>query len=491
MEQKNIKRILIANRGEIALRIQATCHTLGIETIAIYTQEDRFASYVYKATTAKQLSLSGPAGYLNQQEIIEIVKQTNADAIHPGYGFLAENSQFAQHVIDNGFLWIGPTPENIALLGDKAAAQRTMQQARVPTIPGRVFDASQPEIKFLAEQFAKKIGFPVLLKCAHAGGGKAMRLVNSEKFFSSSWKTVTSEAKTQFNSTAIIVEKYLYKPRHVEIQIAGDGKNFIHLYERECSIQRNHQKIIEEAPCQFISKKIKEQLFEAAILAARATNYQNIGTVEFLVTEDEKFYFLEMNTRLQVEHSITESITGIDLVQLQLYIAIFNTLPYKQNDISIRGHAIECRIYSEDPAKNFMPSTGIIHTLVLPNYPFLRIDHDLEENCKITPLFDPMILKLTTCGQNRDITKNQMFIALKSMFIGGIKTNRHFLLAILNSDLFSNGEFHTQLVQHFTFDQSTKEECPIKLEDFKKILFSREKPKSIAQKNFWKEQRWK
>ena len=489
MNQKKLNRIFIANRGEIALRIQATCHALGLETVAIYTQEDQFSSYVYKATKAYKLSFTGPAGYLDQKEIIELAKKSNADAIHPGYGFLAENSQFAQRVIKSGLLWIGPTPENISLLGDKAAAHRIMKQAGVPVIPGQAFDASQEESNFLAKQFAKKIGFPVFLKCAHAGGGKAMRLVNAEEYFQKAWNSVVSEAINQFSSTSIIVEKYIYKPRHIEVQIAGDGKNFIHLYERECSIQRKHQKIIEEAPCKFVSKNIKQKLYNAALTAASATNYQNIGTVEFLVTEDEEFYFLEMNTRLQVEHSITECTTGIDLVQLQLYIAIFNTLPYKQNDISVRGHAIECRIYSEDPARNFMPSTGIIHTLVIPRQPFLRIDHDLEEGCHITPFFDPMILKVTVHGENREIVTNQMLTALSSMFIGGIKTNRLFLIALLESKLFSQGDFHTQLVAHFTFTQPTQEACPIKLEDLKKVIFSKEK-KAIRQ-NLWKEQLWK
>jgi acetyl/propionyl-CoA carboxylase alpha subunit len=304
-------------------------------------------------------------------------------------------------------------------------------------------DANYPESFFDAKEIAKSIGFPVLLKCAHGGGGKAMRYVKSIENFENAWNTVALEAKKFFDSSTIIIEKQIEKPRHVEVQIAGDGRDYIHLYERECSIQRKHQKVIEEAPCNFVSKKTKERLYAAALKAAKIVNYQNIGTVEFLVTQNEEIYFLEMNTRLQVEHSVTEFVTGKDLVALQIYIAENKKLPYTQKEISIRGHAIESRIYSED--ENFMPSTGKITNLVLPSGPFIRIDHDLEQGTEITHFFDPMLLKLTAYSQNRKIAIKKIVQALKETNFCGVKTNIEFLLKILNSHEFNSGKIHTQL----------------------------------------------
>lgn len=440
-----IKKILIANRGEIARRIQATCLALNIETVAIYAPEDRFAPYVYFATEAYELKKNGFAGYLDQQIIIEIAKQSNADAIHPGYGFLSENGTFAQLVDNSGLRWIGPTPQNILMLGNKAEAQRIMKQSGIPTIPGRSFKTSAAQE---AKRFAEEIGYPILIKCAHGGGGKGMRSVEHSEQFDDQWMLVASESGKQFNSQTIIVEKKIEHPRHVEVQIAGDGTNYIHIYERECSIQRRHQKIIEETPCNFISNETKQKLYQAATEAARSVNYKNIGTVEFLVDQSGAFYFLEINTRLQVEHSVTELTTGIDLVELQIILAQNMPLPYTQEQISHHGHAIECRIYAEDPQHNFAPSAGKITNFVLPNFPYLRIDNDIEEGMEISPSFDPMLLKFTTYGITRERAIQNMIASLSATHIFGIETNILFLQQILKSQESTTGNIHTQLLQN-------------------------------------------
>lgn len=445
-----MKKVLIANRGEIARRIQATCQAIGIKTIAIYSKEDLFSSYVYHADEAYELSENG---YLDRAAIIEIAARHNASAIHPGYGFLSEDAAFAQMVIDAGITWIGPTPKNIALLADKSQAQHIMKQSGVNTIPGKTIDADDPNAPNTAKHFASLIGFPVLLKCAHGGGGKGMRLVKHLDEFEHAWNLVTSESKRLFNSNTIIVEKQIVNPRHIEVQIASHGGHHIHLFERECSLQRRHQKIIEESPCNFISQIAKQKLYNAALKAAKAVDYENVGTVEFLVDQNENFYFLEMNTRLQVEHSVTELTTGIDLVALQIKIAQNkNVLPAQQN-VSQLGHAIECRIYAEDPSQNFMPSTGKIKNLILPNNPFLRIDHDLEEGMEITPHFDPMLLKFTTRGFSRNEAIAHMIASLKRTNIFGIKTNISFLTHMLTSNEFIEGNIHTQSLQNVKIEQ--------------------------------------
>jgi acetyl-CoA carboxylase biotin carboxylase subunit len=442
--KKTIKKLLIANRGEIARRIQTTCQALGIKTVAIYAHEDRFLSYTCHADQAYKLPQDGAQGYLDQEAIVVIAKKSGADAIHPGYGFLAENGSFAQFVIDNGLTWVGPTPRNISLLADKAKAHKIMREAGIPTIPGKSFDSSDHKSRENAKYTALIIGFPALLKCAHGGGGKGMRLVKSIEEFDSAWDLVVSESKKLFSSHTIVVEKQIEKPRHIEVQIAGDGQEIIHMYERECSVQRRHQKIIEESPCCFINRQTKQKLYDAAIRAARAVNYQNIGTVEFLVDQHENFYFLEMNTRLQVEHSVTEITTKIDLVELQIQLASGKALPYFQDEIKQLGHAIECRIYSENPEQNFAPSTGEITNLILPKNPFLRIDHDLHEGVEITPNFDPMIAKFTSHGIHREKSIQNMISSLEKTNFFGIDTNVSFLKNILESDVFKSGLIHTQ-----------------------------------------------
>ena len=492
---QKIKKVLIVNRGEIALRVMATAHALGIKTVAIYTEEDQFLSYVYKASEAHKLSKDGSHGYLDQEEIISIAKKSGSCAVHPGYGFLSENAEFAQKVINSGLIWVGPTPHSINLLGDKAKAQKVMNHAGVPTIPGYSIDSHKYESKMIAKQNAIHIGLPILLKCAHGGGGKAMRLVKNIDNFDTLWNTVVSESQTLFNSSTILVEKHISNPRHIEVQVAGDGENFVHMFERECSIQRRHQKIIEEAPCSFISQNIKERLFSSALRAARSVGYKSVGTVEFLV-KDENIYFLEINTRLQVEHSITEQITGIDLVELQFYLAAYNKLPYTQEDISLRGHSIECRIYSEDP-KTFIPSTGTITNLQIPHGPSLRIDHDLSEGQEVTPFFDPMVAKLTTYGLTRETAILHMKQALRETDISGISINKSLLLSLLSSKEFSSGDVHTQLLTPNFLERIFPEEKVTKqvlseqeAKELESLLRVQEEPVSQKPKSRWREQSW-
>ena len=434
-----IQKILIANRGEIALRIQSTCHAIGISTVSIYTKEDQFLSYVYKSSSNHKLPKDGYSGYLDQNSILEIAKKENVDAIHPGYGFLSESHEFAQKVIDLGIIWIGPSPKIIRTFSDKTKSKELVSEIDIPII-------ESSEIKSY-----KKIGFPLIIKSAMGGGGKAIRVVKEKSKFGEELKKVISESKKQFNSEKILIEKYLENCRHIEIQIAGNGKDFIHLYERECSIQRKNQKIIEEAPCNFICNKTKEKLFDASIKIAQHFKYNSIGTIEFLVDKNENFYFLEANTRLQVEHSVTELTTHIDLIALQIYLAKNQDLQYKQSDIVQNGHSIETRIYSENPRENFSASSGKITNLEIPNNPFIRIDHDLEKDDEISPNFDPMIAKVTSFGKTRDFAINYLSNYLKQLNISGISTNTNFLIQILKSKEFLSGEINTQILQQQEF----------------------------------------
>jgi len=436
--KKSLIKLLIANRSEVALRIMASAAARGIKTVAIFAPEDALSSYVHKADEAYPLIERGGIAYLNQERIIQIARESGCDALHPGYGFLAENAAFAQRVIETGITWVGPHPEVIELLGSKTRARALAQKANVPIIPGESFDASNQKSAPQARTAAHTIGYPVLIKSADGGGGKAMRVVTNDDDFDTTWKRVVSESKRFFSSSHLIVEKYLEGGRHVEVQLAGDGINVVHLYERECSIQRNRQKVIEEAPCSFISQATRESLYNAACRLAQHVGFSNVGTAEFLVTAEGSFYFLEMNTRLQVEHSVTEQITGIDIVDLQLHLASNLPLPYKQDDITQRGYAIECRVYAED-AVALRPSTGTITTCDIPQHPFARYDHALEQGTEISPLFDPMIAKITTMGSYREAAIAHMLTCLTSTHINGVKTNIPLLKAILLTSDFKNG----------------------------------------------------
>lgn len=441
-----IKKVLIVNRSEIALRVQQACRALGYKVVAVYAPEDFGARFVCSADEAYELSGHGFAAYLNQDEIISIALKSGADAVHPGYGFLSENARFAQKVQAHGIIWIGPSPDSMMLMGDKIQARQIAQAAGVPVVPGRFIRLDCGDSLARALQIALEIGFPVIIKDPLAGGGKAMRRVSTHDAFADAWDIVVSESRRISGGEELLVEKYLEHGRHIEVQIAGDGASAIHLFERECSIQRRHQKIVEEAPCAFVPQELLTQMYQAAINLAQSVKYTSVGTVEFMVVRgatEHKFYFLEMNTRLQVEHSVTELTTGIDLVALQFALAQGAALP-AQHEIIRRGHAIECRIYAEDPDNNFFPSTGVIQYLQLPNGPWMRHDHDLEESKEITPFFDPMIAKITTYGPTRSISIGYMLGALHEYIIGGVITNISFLQRLLAVDWFVRGDFDTQ-----------------------------------------------
>lgn len=442
MAIRQFNKILITNRSEIALRIQATCKSLGIKTVAIYAPEDAQASHVYKADESYPLSLPGFQAYLNQEEILSIACNAGVDAIHPGYGFLSESSSFAKKVLAAGIVWIGPMPDTMLLMGDKAQARGLMRLINVPINQGGEFKAVAFDLN-AAKDCAQALGYPVIIKDSLGGGGKAMRRVDHDIDFDTAWYAVLSEGKRLGFSGNIIVEKYLPNARHIEIQIAGDGKNFIHFFERECSVQRKHQKIVEEAPCRFVPQETLDRMYDAAITIAQAVSYVNIGTVEFLVAATGEFYFLEVNARLQVEHSVTELTTGVDLVALQIYVALNQKLPMSQQEICRRGHAIECRIYAENPANNFMPSVGTVQYLQIPRGPFVRVDHDLRHGGEITPFFDAMIAKITVQAATRAQALANMLAALNDFMLAGCTTNISFLRAIITSDVFIKGDIST------------------------------------------------
>lgn len=438
-----IKKLLIANRSEIALRIQATCRALGIITVVVYTKEDASCLYVQQADQAFELSKTGFAAFLQQDELIDIAQRSGADAVHPGYGFLAENADFAEKVIQSGLCWIGPAPTTMRRLGDKSQAKLLAEFLGVPVARGAIYRPNSMEAA-TGKKFAAVVGYPVIIKDSMGGGGKAMRRVYQELDFDAAWHAVLSEGKRLGFAGSLIVEKYVSNARHIEIQIAADGKRAIHLFERDCSIQRKHQKIIEQAPSTAVSPQTLAKMYEAATTIAMAVGYHGVGTVEFLVDEYDQFYFLEVNARLQVEHSVTEFVTGIDLVELQLLIAQHDALPISQEDVVVRGCAIECRIYAEDPFNNFTPSTGTISYLNIPRPPKVRVDYDLYQGYEITPFFDPMIAKLTAFGSTRSCAVKRMQGILELSTIAGLRTNIAFLRTILAATAFQQDEFHTQ-----------------------------------------------
>jgi len=439
-------KILIANRGEIAIRIMRACRELGVATVAVYSEIDRMAQHVRYANEAYFIGPS-PANesYLVFEKIIDAALESKAEAIHPGYGFLAENFQFAAEVRRNGIIFIGPYPETIRLLGDKMAARETMIKAGVPIVPG----LEQPINSFVeAKTQAKTIGYPILLKAAAGGGGKGMRLVPAENELEPLLKMARAEAKSAFGDDRIYIEKYLENPRHIEFQILADEHgNIIHLGERECSIQRRHQKVIEESPSPIVDQKMREKMGQAAIRAAQAANYVNAGTVEFLVDQEKNFYFLEVNTRLQVEHPVTELVTGIDLVKEQIRIASGENLNYGQGEIISRGVAIECRIYAEDPDNNFLPSIGKIQSYREPNGPGVRVDSGLAKGDLVSIYYDPLISKLITWGKNRSEAIQRMKRALEEYTISGVQTVIPFHKKVMNHPDFFNGTFSTHFIQ--------------------------------------------
>jgi len=441
------KKILVANRGEIAVRIIRACRDMGVKSVAIFSDADKFAQHVRLADEAYNAGPPPSAqSYLDIKKIIGIACESKAEAVHPGYGFLAENPVFAIETAKAGLEFIGPTPDAIKMMGDKMAARKAMIKSGVPIVPG-----TESPVKSEKEslKIARDIGFPILVKAAAGGGGKGMRIVNSADELKSALRGAASEAKTAFGDDRIYIEKYLSQPRHIEIQVIADKHgNYVYLGERECSIQRRHQKVIEEAPSPVVDSALREKMGKAAVAAAKACNYTNAGTVEFLVDTDMKFYFLEMNTRLQVEHPVTEMITGRDLAVEQIRIAANEKLSFNQQDISINGHSIECRIYAEDPV-DFLPATGIIHHYREPAGPGVRVDSGVYEGAEISVYYDPLIAKLITYGENRKQAIARMRRALDEYLITGVTTNISFHKKILDHPAFLEGKLSTHFIDEY------------------------------------------
>lgn len=446
----DIQKILVANRGEIALRVIRTCKELGKQTVAVYSTPDANAPHVLMADESVHI---GPAAssesYLAIDNILDAAAETGADAIHPGYGFLSENASFAERCREEDIIFIGPGAEAIRLMGDKTEARELMSKADVPYPPGTKNELESIEE---AEKIANDIGFPVLVKAAAGGGGKGMRIIENNEEFQSGIKAAKSEARNSFGDDRVYIEKYLVEPRHVEFQIMADMHgNVLHIFDRECSIQRRHQKVIEEAPCAILTPELRSKMAAAAISAAHACDYVGAGTIEFLVDRDRNFYFLEMNTRLQVEHPVTELITGLDLVALQILVAEGRKLPMKQEDININGHAIECRIYAEDPRDNFLPSTGTLRRHRIPSGNGIRVDAGVEEGQEVTINYDPLISKLCAFGTDRDHAIRRMLRALDEYEIDGCRTTIPFCRYVLRHPSFQKAEYDTHFIQdHFS-----------------------------------------
>ena len=449
-------KILIANRGEIACRVARTAQRLGIRTVALYTDGERQARHVRLADEARRID-----NYLDIAAVLAAARDSRAEAVHPGYGFLAENAEFAAACRAAGIVFIGPSPEAIAAMGDKAAAKRLMEKAGVPLVPGY---HGEKQDAALLEKEAARVGFPVLIKPSAGGGGKGMRVVSDKAAFKTALEAAKRESKSSFGDERVLIERYLERPRHIEMQVFGDTHgNVVHLFERDCSVQRRHQKVLEEAPAPGMTEKLRLEMGSAAVAAAKAIAYTGAGTVEFIAEQDGRFYFMEMNTRLQVEHPVTEMITGLDLVEWQLRIAAGEALPVSQKDLSFKGHAIEARIYAEDPQRDFLPATGRILHLSFPQQTTnTRIDTGVEPGAEITPWYDPMIAKLIVRGSSRLSALARLRQALAEVEIAGVATNVAFLRRVAASRAFSAGELDTGLIERnraelFPKTQLTKE----------------------------------
>ena len=434
-------KILIANRGEIACRVMRTAHRLGIAAVAVHTDADRAALHVRLAGEARRVE-----SYLDIDAIVAAARAAGAEAIHPGYGFLSENEEFAAACSKAGLVFVGPPAEAIAAMGDKAAAKRLMEKAGVPLVPGYHGEEQDPAH---LEKEAARIGFPVLIKPSAGGGGKGMRVVSNRREFGPALEGARREAKSSFGDDRVLIERYLERPRHIEIQVFGDAKgNVVYLFERDCSVQRRHQKVLEEAPAPGLDPKKRSEMGAAAVAAARAIGYSNAGTVEFIAEQDGRFYFMEMNTRLQVEHPVTEMVTGLDLVELQLRVAAGEILPFSQEDLRLEGHAIEARIYAEDPERDFLPATGRLAHVAFPHQDAdVRIDAGVESGDEITPWYDPMIAKLIVRGADRDAALARLRRALADVEIAGVRTNVAFLRRIAASKAFGRAELDTGLIE--------------------------------------------
>ncbi len=445
-----LSSVLIANRGEIARRIMRGCRALGLRTVAVYSEADRDWPFVSEADEAVLL---GPApareSYLDIERILGAARHARVDAIHPGYGFLSENWRFAQACEAAGFTFVGPPWRAIQQMGDKIGARRLMQAAGVPVVPGSADVVDTLEV---AREVAGRIGYPVMLKAAAGGGGIGMARVANEAALVTAFASVQRRAQTAFGSAAVFVERFLEAPRHLEVQVFGDAHgHLVHVHERECSVQRRHQKLIEESPAPRLPAALKARLTAAAVAGARAVDYVNAGTMEFIVQGDE-FYFLEMNTRLQVEHPVTEEVTGLDLVQAQLHVASGEPLPWRQGQIVQRGASIECRIYAEDPAKNFLPSPGRLTRFAPPAGPGLRLECGVAEGVEVSVHYDPLLAKLIATGESREQAVDRMRDALERFSIEGVKTLIPFHRRVMQSAAFRQGQVHTQMVEQGAFN---------------------------------------
>ncbi len=448
-----MKKLLIANRGEIALRIMRSAREMGIKTVAVFSEADRLTPFVKYADEA--VCIGPPASkesYLLGEKIIAVAKQLNADAIHPGYGFLSENAAFAKAVEDAGLIFVGPTPEAIEVMGSKLAAKDAAKKFNIPMVPGSegaITDVNE------AKKLGAKIGYPILIKASAGGGGKGMRVVQNENELEEQMQRAQSEALSSFGDDSVFIEKYVGSPKHIEVQVLADAHgNIVHLFERECSVQRRHQKVVEEAPSSCLNQEKRMAIGAAAVDVARSCNYRGAGTVEFLVDEQLNFYFLEMNTRLQVEHPVTEMITGIDLVKEQIKIARGEKLSFAQNDLKVNGHAIELRVYAEDPLNNFLPDIGKLETYVKPEGPGIRVDDGYEEGMSIPIYYDPMISKLIAFADTRQNAIQRLVRAIEEYKIVGVKNTLAFgKFVVLHPD-FVSGNFDTHFVaKHFTPEQ--------------------------------------
>jgi len=453
------KKILVANRGEIAVRILRTARELGYKTVAVYSEEDRAAFHVKQADEAICI---GPAesqkSYLVTQNILDAAKKSGADAIHPGYGFLSENAGFARAVIKAGITFIGPDPETIEKMGDKVIARKTVEAKGVATAPGTGAIDDLAKGFSMIEQLLKDrpdFKFPLLVKASGGGGGKGMRIVREIKELKENLERAQSEAQKAFNNPIIFVERYIERPRHIEVQVLGDGKKVLHLFERECSLQRRHQKVVEEAPSPSLSAEIRAKILDAGVMAARAVNYKSAGTVEFIVSQDDEFYFLEMNTRIQVEHPVTEWITGVDLIRWQIDIAAGMPLHLTQDDIRAQGSSIEVRLYAEDAENNFIPQPGNLNFLRFPQWTGVRVDSAVESASRVSSFYDPMIAKISAWAPDRAQCTNRLKDFLTQTQVEGLVTNRSFLLEILASEFFEKGRYHTQLLEDPTWKKKS------------------------------------
>ncbi len=443
-----MKKILVANRGEIAIRVMQSAKKMGIKTVAVFSTADRNAPHVRMADEAVCIG-EAPSNqsYLLGDKIIEVAKSLGVDGIHPGYGFLSENASFAEKAEANGITFIGPKSKAIHIMGSKLDAKEAVKAYNIPMVPG--YDKAITDIA-KAKEVAKEIGFPILIKASAGGGGKGMRVVENTEEFESQMKRAISEAESAFGDGSVFIEKYVASPRHIEIQIIADSHgNVVYLFERECSVQRRHQKVVEEAPSAVLTPELRKQMGEAAVKVAQSCDYLGAGTVEFLLDENHNFYFLEMNTRLQVEHPVTEMITGLDLVELQIKIARGEHLPFKQEDLKIKGHALELRVYAEDPLNDFLPSVGNLEEYVLPVGKGIRVDNGFEQGMDIPIYYDPMISKLITYGDTREEAIELMIQAIKNYKIKGVSTTLPFGTFVCEHEAFRSGDFDTHFVKKY------------------------------------------